>query len=100
MDPTELHRAVIDRSVTDPDFRARLLAEPRETLAEFVGEEISAAVAFRVIEEDPTEVLLVLPPASGAGVDDKELVDVSGGWVKSAPGTSGCTYYLTCHKDL
>ena len=100
MDPQELHRTIVERSMTDPDFRARLIAEPRDVVSEYFSEELPDAVTFRVVEEHPTEVLFVIPPATGAGIDDAELVDVSGGWVKSSPGTSGCTFYHTCHRNL
>ncbi len=55
---------VIRRSVTEPNFRAQLTAEPKSALAAELGVELPADMVVRVIEEDPNTVYVLLPPVN------------------------------------
>jgi hypothetical protein len=87
---------IIDRASTDPDFRNRLLANPSAAASEQLEVPIPPNVTIRVVEEQPGEVVLVLPsvaPHSGARLSDEDLEKVAGGletwYVYSCEG-SGC----------
>ena len=52
---------VIARSWTDPDYKARLIANPASVLAED-GIEAPNGASVRVIDQQPNEMYLFLPP--------------------------------------
>lgn len=88
---------------TDAAFRARLIADPRGAIAELFRAEPKADLTFAVVEEQPGEVVLVLPAAQ----DELSLAELDqasggatytirfenrttpGGWVFQKPGDSG-----------
>jgi hypothetical protein len=77
----------------DPDFRARLLENPQEAIGEELGTAISSSATFRVIEEQPGEVVLVLPARpmeSGGALSDEELEQVAGGSTVATVECSTC----------
>ena len=79
---SEAQQRVVDRAVRDPDFRTRLLENPQEAIQEELGIPISSATTIRVVEEQPGELVLVLPPRpmeAGAMISDEELEQVAGG---------------------
>jgi Nitrile hydratase, alpha chain len=86
---------LIQRAERDDEFRAKLIADPRAALREELGVDAPESLAIRVIEEDPAEVVLVLPPKSRPdALTDEQLAGVAGGsW-------SGCvtpaTPDITC----
>ena len=82
--PERTEQRVIDRAGTDPNFRAQLLENPKEAIGQLLGTQLPGGVAIRVIEEQPGEVVLVLPaPArrSGQELSEADLENVSGGTV-------------------
>jgi hypothetical protein len=52
--------AIIDKALSDPAFKQRLLAEPAKILAE-EGVEIPPGITVKVVEPSDKEILLVLP---------------------------------------
>jgi hypothetical protein len=58
----DFDRAVY-RAITDPDFRRRMLAEPKEAFAA-EGVEFPASVRVTVHEFDPDDRHYILPPAA------------------------------------
>ncbi len=72
------------RAQREPEFRARLIEDPRATLQDELGIELDQ-VTVRVVEEQPGEVVVVLPPvASESELTDAELAGVaagSTGWI-------------------
>jgi hypothetical protein len=68
---------VWSRSQEDPDFRSRLIAEPRGTLLEEMGLAIPEGIEIEVVESTPTKMVIALPTASDE-VDADELDDVVG----------------------
>lgn len=75
----EVDALVRDKLAADPEFRARLLAEPRAALSQLVGMDIPDAVSVEVHEESLTAIHLVLPPAVGQELTDDDLEAVAGG---------------------
>ncbi len=67
------------RAQREPEFRARLIEDPRATLQDVLGIELDQ-VTVRVIEEQPGEVVVVLPPvAAESELTDAELAGVAAG---------------------
>ncbi len=71
-------RAIVMRSWRDADFKARLLSDPRNTLAE-AGMHIPAGVTITILEDDPETLHLVLPTRPQGDLSPEELERVAGG---------------------
>ena len=67
------------RAIEDPDFRERLVDDPRSTIAEATGREIRDEIEIVVVENGPTTFHILLPSAD---LDLSEM-DVAGGWACS-----------------
>lgn len=64
---------------TDPEMRARLLADPKAALAEYFGAVVDGDYRIEVIEQRPDTITAVIPVAPEAGGDaDARLAEVSG----------------------
>ena len=72
--------ALLVRSATDAAFRAKLIANPHETLSEFLGSPIAPSTTIAVVENQVDETF-VLPPMVGPGAElpEHDLEAVSGG---------------------
>ena len=66
---------------SDPDFRKKLVADPRGVIGELAGMKLPQSVQVEVHEESLTHVHLVIPHAPPAGeLSDKDLELVAGGY--------------------
>jgi hypothetical protein len=81
-----LARDVIARSLKDPAFRQRLLADPAGTL-DGAGITLPAGHTVRVVQNDAACSYIVIPLAP-AGLSDEVLDSVAGGW--GHPDACGC----------
>ena len=81
------YRAIWEASDRDPEFRARLVADPRAAMAE-QGMEAPEAVEFRVAENDAETMHIVFPPDPNAALSDDAIQWVSGG---TPPASSAST---------
>jgi hypothetical protein len=91
--PEQAQQQVLDRAGTDPAFRARLLENPNAAVGEHMGSPLPAGITIRVIEEQPGEVVLVLPAqstASGASLSEDELERAAGGNTAQTIACSTC----------
>jgi Nitrile hydratase, alpha chain len=91
----DAQQRIVDRAMRDPDFRARLLENPQQAIQEELGTSLTTATTIRVVEEQPGEVVLVLPARpmeSGMTLSDEELEGAAGGSTISigAPPGSMC----------
>ncbi len=81
MDRAEMNKKmgqVIARAWSDADFKARLLADPAETLrAE--GIEVPAGVKVRAVENTDEQFYLVIPQKPG-DLSEEQLSNVAGGF--------------------
>ena len=79
----ELEGSIIEAATQDPVFRRRLLDDPKAALADFLGTPLPEAITISVLEEQPGQHYLVLPPAppdvDALPLDDLELALVGGG---------------------
>ncbi len=69
MDATERLRAKAGR---DPDFRARLLANPKQVIEEELGVNLAEGHAIHVHEETDTAAHLVIPPKDKQSAEERE----------------------------
>ena len=74
----EMRKRITDKAATDPDYRARLLDDPRAAVAEELGVSMPDSLSIRVHEEDAASAHLVLPPSST--LDEPELGAVAAGF--------------------
>ncbi len=72
---------IINKSMTDPDFRTRLLADPRGVIEAEYGMSLPSSLTITVVEETPDSVFLVLPARDSdqEELTDAELRHVAGG---------------------
>lgn len=72
--------ALLARSATDADFRAKLLSSPNEALAEFSGKSVRDDLSIVFIEND-ADVTFVLPDpiVASSELSESELESVAGG---------------------
>lgn len=90
-------RRVRERALRDGEFRAALLADPRAAIASLLGVDL-AGIDFRVVEEGHGEVVVVIPSAHGAQMQDAELAQVAAaGSFMGMFAVSVCTN--SCGKD-
>lgn len=88
----DAEQQIIDRAMRDPDFRNRLLENPREAIQDELGIALATAT-IRVIEEQPGEVVLVLPAQtaeSASSLSDQDLESVAGGTYTQPTGSTVC----------
>lgn len=73
-------QAMLVRSATDMDFRAKLLSDPRAAIAEFTGHELPAGYRVKFVE-NKAHATIVLPAAvdTAAELSENELEAVAGG---------------------
>lgn len=69
-------KALVDKATSDPEFRAKLVADPKEALNEAFGVTLPAGLTVTVLEETADQRYIVLPSTE---VSEDELADVSGG---------------------
>jgi hypothetical protein len=87
----DAQQQMIDRASSDPTFRDQLLRDPREAIQEEIGIPLPANITIRVVEEQPGEVILVLPAQSmapGTTLSDADLEAAAGG-DSGMPGCGG-----------
>ena len=62
--PTQRHnieQRIVHRAWADPEYRARLLADPKAALAEELGVELPERLQVEVVEERPDSLCIVVP---------------------------------------
>ena len=97
---------IVNRALTDAEYRRRLIADPRAVIGEEVGAALPANVRFKVVEETPETVYLVLPylpPETRNRVSQRDLQEGALGmaftrsWIRSCP--CGCSSLSVCVRD-
>ena len=73
-----IRERLIEKAVEDETFRARLLAEPKETVQDELGIEAPEGFTLMVHEETANTSHLVLPPS--AKLDEAALEQAAGGY--------------------
>lgn len=78
MDKFDKFLAMTDLCRSDPEFRARLRAEPAAALAG-QGIAVASGIDFRLVENSERVYHVVLPPNPKARLSDSSLSGVAGG---------------------
>ena len=60
---TELKSQILSRAAEDSEFRARLIADPKEAISAEIGADIPDGFGVAVHEDSATTAHLVLPPS-------------------------------------
>jgi hypothetical protein len=89
---SELDVIIQARLVSEPEFRTRLIADPRGTLTEIVGSSLPDAIKVTVHEESVRDIHLVLTPGA-EDLSERDLELVSGGihWGGTPDTCGSCT---------
>ncbi len=90
---TERDRLILDRALTDPDFRSALISSPHRSLSELYGVAIPEDADVRVLEESETSHFVVIPPDMSTlseELTDEQLEAVAGGWFVQLIWTTLC----------
>lgn len=75
----KMELALIGRAESDAAFRAQLIADPKRTVESALGTALPPTISVKVIEENPSELCLVIPANAPAELTDADLEAVSGG---------------------
>ena len=73
----EMRAFLIGKAADDAEFRARLVADPKQVLNEEFGMPLPDAFELSIHEENTTHVHLVLPPTDR--LDPSTLAEIGGG---------------------
>ena len=76
--PNEMRLKIVGRATEDPDFRARLLSDPKGTIGQELNVTIPASLSIEVHEEREGLVHLILPPRGKLSEGDLQEVAASG----------------------
>lgn len=79
----------------DPEYRARMEADPRAALAER-GVDVPESLDVRLVVEDADTMHIVFPPDPNEALLDEDLSSVSGGVRASSAASVGCGSTLGC----
>ena len=85
---TELKTQILNRAEEDGDFRARLIADPKATIAAETGQAIPDGFDIVIHEDGATTAHLVLPPSPR--LTEAEMEKVAGGvfiWMYVSDGS-------------
>jgi hypothetical protein len=72
----QFYQEVARRAHADPDFRERLMEDPKSIVAEIAGVEIEDDTEVVVLEDDPKTMHIILPPD---GISLAELDEMAAG---------------------
>lgn len=79
----EMETRLIAEASQNPTFRQRLLDDPTNAVADFLGLALPRGMSITVLEEQPGQHYLILPPTipvpDALPLDDLELALVGGG---------------------
>ncbi len=73
----EICAHVTAKAVENPEFRARLLADPKDVIGEEFGITIPDSIDIKVQESDMNTIYLALPPSSDLSEEQLEAVAVA-----------------------
>ena len=76
--PNEMRLKIVGRATEDPDFRARLLSDPKGTIGQELNVTIPERLSIEVHEEREGLVHLILPPRGKLSETDLQEVVASG----------------------
>jgi len=80
----EIYETALRSAVTDEEFRAALLEDPKTAIEKLTGTALPENFKLKVLEEDPEcDLTILLPPMADDDLSEEELEQVAGGGVTS-----------------
>jgi hypothetical protein len=86
MNRQDLASHLLQKASTDSAFRQVLLTNPRQAIAESTGLDLPPNVEVTILEESPTHLYFVLPPAGSEELSEADLGEVAGGVIEGGRG--------------
>jgi len=87
MKKEELQSKLMAKAWKDPEFKKRLLANPKETISAFIKEHFPNEKKlensnFKIVEHDPKTIVIALPqaPSNAQELSENELEKLAAGW--------------------
>lgn len=83
-DRKEFETKLVMKSLENPEFRQRLIANPKAMLSQELGQQIPDEIAIEVLEETDKKIYLVIPPAVvEEELSEEQLEAIAGGgcWI-------------------
>ncbi|MCY3689286.1 MAG: NHLP leader peptide family natural product precursor [Gammaproteobacteria bacterium] len=75
---SQIEEQVITKAEEDAEFRAKLLKDPKAAIKDATGFTVPESINIHVLEDNPSDFHLVLPPA-GRNLTSQEMSAVAGG---------------------
>lgn len=75
----EMQRQLLARANEDAEFRALLVASPKEAIRQEYGAEVPEFIDIQVHESDASVVHMVLPPKPNFELDEQRLEAIAAG---------------------
>ncbi len=94
----EFQQHLIEKTMKDPDFRKRLLENPKAVIEDEIGVKIPGSVNIKIVEEDLKSVYLILPCIQ-AETDETELTESELDMVAGGEPFTGFSFCHTCGCD-
>ena len=88
----DLERKIIEQAARDPEFRSKLVSEPRKAIETALGTKLPEVFHLTVLQETDRQLYLVLPAAASrqdGELTDNELDAVAGGLDRNAGKSQG-----------
>lgn len=80
----EVYEEAMRAAVTDEEFRAGLLDDPKGAVEKLTGAELPEDFKLKVLEEDPAyDMTILLPPMMDDSLSEDELEQVAGGGISN-----------------
>ena len=73
------YQELMQKAATDDEFRGKLLADPKSTIESLLGTSLPDGLTIRIVENSPSEVTFVIPPAVSSELSDDQLEAIAGG---------------------
>jgi hypothetical protein len=92
----KLEQQLIEKAMKDPNFRKRLVENPKAVIEVEMGVELPPSINLTILEEDPRTVYLILPFVP-AQPDTTELAETELESIAGGGAFTGFTFCWTCH---
>ena len=100
----QAYQQVVQKAVTDADFRKELLANPNKAIEKVTGIPVPEEYHIRIIEQDPAyQGTYFLPAFVGEEISDEDMAAVAGGVGDPCNNKGNCAGHIEikpCAADV
>ncbi len=89
----QMEAHLILRAWEDEGFRKLLLSEPKRAIEQVFGQAVPEGIDIKVMQEDPSELYVVIPPVPAQELSQEDLAEITGGG-----SGSGAALFSFCCK--